>query len=126
MKDGRKADKPAAADDKKADKRVDPPTAAASFSSSVKPWTCPQCTYANDSSASRCEMCETERKDEWKPVTTGKKTAGGGSTGVAGGSVASAVGAVAGGVGGQAGVVMTNPFAAVMNGHGSGSKRKGR
>lgn len=71
-------------------------------------------------------MCETERKDEWKPVTTGKKAAGGGGVGVAGGSGASGAGAVSAGGGGQTGVVMNNPFAAVMNGHGSGSKRKGR
>ena len=129
VKDARKADKPTATDDKKADKRFDPQssTSTATFSSSAKPWTCPQCTYANDSSASRCEMCETERKDDWKPVTTGKKAAAGGGGGVSGGvgSVAG-VGPVVGGGGGQAGVVMNNPFAAVMNGHGAGSKRKGR
>jgi len=71
-------------------------------------------------------MCETERKDEWKPVTTGKKAAGGGSVGVSSGSGGAGVGAVAGSGSGQAGVVMNNPFAAVMNGHGGGSKRKGR
>ena len=127
----KKADKAttaAAADDKKADKGSDSTTTTASspsssFSSSAKPWTCPQCTYANDSSVSRCEMCETERKDEWKPVTTGKKAAAGSSGGGSGGG-----GVVVGGVGGvqTAAVVMNNPFAAVMNGHGSGSKRKGR
>ena len=126
-KDARKADKPAsAADDRKPDRRADvPPTAAAAShsSSSAKPWTCPQCTYANDSGATRCEMCETERKDEWKPVTTGKKAVAAGGGGGGGGSGGSAA---VGGGGVQAGVVLNNSFAAVMNGHGSGSKRKGR
>ena len=131
VKDGnRKADKAVAVvDEKRVDKRSEPlsaSSASSASSSSAKPYICPQCTYANDSNASRCEMCETERKDEWKPVTTGKKAAGGGGVGVAGGSGASGAGAVSAGGGGQTGVVMNNPFAAVMNGHGSGSKRKGR
>ena len=70
-------------------------------------------------------MCETERKDEWKPVTTGKKAAAAGVGSGSGGVVGSSVIGGSGGVQAAA-VVMNNPFAAVMNGHGSGSKRKGR
>ena len=126
---GRRTDKPnSSADDKRVDKRLDPTAASTSPASSVKPcWTCPQCTYANDSGANRCEMCDTERKDDWKPVTTGKKATGGSAAATSGGSGATSVGTAAAGSGGaQASVVLNNPFAAVMNGHGSGSKRKGR
>ena len=105
-------------------------------SSGGKVWYCPSCTFLNDALSSRCEMCETERKEDWKPVTTGKKPAAAaqaqqlgtqGGSGVGGGGGVGAGGGGSGGSSAGAGVMVNNPFAAVMmNGQSGGGRRKGR
>ena len=119
----------------KADKRLDKPGGGRAEAPTPSPpstsaltqgkggYYCASCTFYNDAAATRCEMCETERKEDWKAVGTGKKVGGAKEGGQGAGGGSAAVGGVAAPV-----VVMTNnnPFAAVMNGGSGGGRRKGR
>ena len=135
VKDKAKGGKGTAGEAPKAEKRLERPAGARAEAPTPSPpsasaltsakggWYCASCTFYNDGAAVRCEMCETERKEDWKAVTTGKKATQGQQTGGQGVGVGGGTGAAVAPV-----VVMTNnnPFAAVMNGGNGGGRRKGR